>query len=55
MSEGRRDMVTMELDSMGPLKLKDAEKAQQEIANLVKRLEKEEKIQINRGDEDVIL
>lgn len=55
MSEGRRDMVKDELDGMGPVKLKDIEKAQQDIATLVKRLEREEKIQIARGDEDVIL
>lgn len=55
MSEGRRDMVNQELDGMGPIKMKDAEKAQQDIANLVKKLEKDGKIQIARGDEDVIL
>lgn len=55
MSEGRRGMVSEEIDGMPPLKVADAEKAQQVIAQLVKQLEKDGKIQLARGEEDVII
>jgi flagellar motor switch protein FliG len=53
MSETRRDMIKEEL-SMGPLKVADAEKAQQTVAQIVKQLEKDGKIELARGEEDVI-
>lgn len=55
MSEGRREMVSEEIDGMPPLRLVDAEAAQQTIAQIVKQLEKDGKIQLARGEEDVIL
>lgn len=54
MSETRRDMIKDELESMGPLKVADAEKAQQTVAQIVKQLEKDGKIELARGEEDVI-
>ena len=38
-------------EAMGPVKLSDVEKAQQEIVNIAKRLESEGKIMISRGGE----
>ncbi|MCP8968845.1 flagellar motor switch protein FliG [Ectobacillus ponti] len=55
MSSSRRDMIIEELDTLGPLKMTDAEKAQQAITSAVKRLEKEGKIVIQRGEEDVLI
>ena len=43
------DLLKEDLDSMGPVKLSDVEKAQQEIINVAKRLESEGKIMIARG------
>lgn len=54
MSEGKRETIREDMDAL-QVKLSDVEKAQQTIANLVKKMEKEEKIQIARGEDDVIL
>lgn len=42
MSSNRKEMILEELDGLGPLKMTDAEKAQQTITDTVKKLEKEE-------------
>lgn len=42
MSSNRKEMILEELDGLGPLKMTDAEKAQQTITGTVKKLEKEE-------------
>lgn len=55
MSSSRRDMILEELETLGPLKITDAEKAQQTITGMVKQLEKEGKIVIQRGEEDVLI
>ncbi|GKV59895.1 flagellar motor switch protein FliG [Listeria monocytogenes] len=48
-SKNRRDMITEELEVLGPIRLSDVEQAQQDIANVVKNLEKDGKIVIQRG------
>ena len=55
MSSNRRDMILEELDGLGPLKVTEAEKAQQTITNTVKKLEKEGRIVIQRGESDVLI
>lgn len=55
MSSGRKKMVIDADEGLGRLKMSDVEKAQQEVANTVKELEKSGKILIQRGDDDVIL
>ncbi|MDC2865756.1 MULTISPECIES: flagellar motor switch protein FliG [unclassified Bacillus (in: firmicutes)] len=55
MSSNRKDMILEELDGIGPLKVTDAEKAQQTITSTVKKLEKEGRIVVQRGEEDVLI
>lgn len=55
MSSNRKDMILEELDGLGPLKVTDAEKAQQTITSTVKKLEKEGRIVVQRGEEDVLI
>lgn len=55
MSSSRRDMILEELDTLGPIKITDVDKAQQTITGMVKQLEKEGKIVIQRGEEDVLI
>lgn len=50
-SKRAADLLREDLESMGPVKLSDVEKAQQEIINVAKRLESEGKIMIARGGE----
>ncbi|ASH22792.1 TPA_asm: flagellar motor switch protein FliG [Listeria monocytogenes] len=54
-SKNRRDMITEELEVLGPIRLSDVEQAQQDIANVVKNLEKDGKIVIQRGEQDVLI
>lgn len=54
-SKNRRDMITEELEVLGPIRLSDVEQAQQDIANVVKNLEKDGKIVIQRGERDVLI
>jgi flagellar motor switch protein FliG len=42
-------MIKDDLDAMGPVKLKDVEKAQQSIVDVVRKLEAEGKIMIGGG------
>ena len=49
-SKRAADLLRDDLEAMGPVKLSDVEKAQQEIINVAKRLEGEGKIMISRGD-----
>lgn len=51
----RRDILNEELDGMGPIQRVDSEDAQQEIANMIKELERNKEIVIDRGGGDVIL
>ncbi|MFD3446004.1 flagellar motor switch protein FliG [Microbacteriaceae bacterium 4G12] len=55
MSSSRKDMILEEVDGLGPIKVADAEKAQQVITSTVKKMEKEGKIVIQRGEEDVLI
>jgi flagellar motor switch protein FliG len=50
-SKRASDLLKEDLETMGPVKLSDVEKAQQEIINVAKRLESEGKIMIARGGE----
>jgi len=49
MSQRAAQMLTEDLSSMGPVKLKDVEKAQQSIVDTVRRLEAEGKIAVGGG------
>ncbi len=49
MSQRAADMIKEDLESMGPVKLSDVEKAQQNIIQIAKRLEDEGKIVIAKG------
>lgn len=55
MSSNRKEMILEELDGLGPLKMTDAEKAQQTITDTVKKLEKEGRIIVQRGEDDVLI
>jgi len=52
--EQRRELLDEELDSLGPIQRSESEEAQQEIANTIKRMEKNNEIVIDRGGDDVI-
>lgn len=54
MSERARNMLVEDIESMGPVRISDVEKAQQKIAMLAKKLEAEGKIVLSRGDERFI-
>jgi flagellar motor switch protein FliG len=45
-------MIKEDLEALGPVKLKDVEKAQQGIVDIVRRLEAEGKIFVGGGAED---
>ena len=51
-SQRAAQMIREDLEALGPVKLKDVEKAQQGIVDIVRRLEAEGKIVINGGGED---
>jgi len=51
-SKRAAEMIEEDLEALGPIKLKDVEKAQQGIVDIVRRLEAEGKIQIAAGAED---
>jgi flagellar motor switch protein FliG len=48
-SQRAAEMIKEDLESMGPTKLKDVEKAQQSIVDIVRKLEEEGKIVISGG------
>jgi len=54
-SQRAAEMLKDDLDSLGPTKLKDVEKAQQGIVDVVRRLEAEGKITIASGSADDVL
>ena len=49
MSQRAADMIREDLETMGPVKLSDVEKAQQNIIKVAKKLEDEGKIVIAKG------
>ncbi len=55
MSERASNMIREELEYMGPTRLADVESAQQGIVRIVRRLEGEGKVTINRGSSDVFI
>jgi len=54
-SQRAAQLLQDDLENLGPTKLKDVEKAQQAIIDVVRRLEAEGKIQIGGGTEDVLV
>lgn len=54
-SQRAAQMLGEDLEALGPVKLKDVEKAQQSIVDVVRRLEAEGKIQIAGGGDDVLV
>ena len=55
MSQRAAAMLQEDLESMGPTKLKDVEKAQQGIIDIVRKLESEGKIQLGGGGDEVLV
>ena len=55
MSERASNMIREELEYMGPTRLADVESAQQNIVKVVRRLESEGKVVVNRGSSDVFV
>lgn len=55
MSQRAAQMLKDDLDSLGPVKLKDVEKAQQSVVDVIRRLEAEGKIQVSGGGDDVLV
>jgi flagellar motor switch protein FliG len=54
-SQRAAQMLREDLETLGPTKLKDVEKAQQAIVDIVRRLEAEGKIQVAGGGDDVLV
>jgi flagellar motor switch protein FliG len=50
----RKDILEEELEGLGPIRRDDSEESQQKIANVVKDLERNKEIVIDRGGGDVI-
>lgn len=55
MSQRAASMVSEELEYMGPVRVSDVEEAQQEIVNVIRRLEEEGQIVVVRGGEEEII
>lgn len=55
LSEGRKRILIDADESLGMVKLRDVEEAQSKLLSLVKQLERNGEIIINRGDADIIL
>jgi flagellar motor switch protein FliG len=55
MTEGRKRLVDDATEGLRQVKRTDAEEAQQKVANIVKELEKNKEIVIQRGEDDVII
>jgi len=54
-SQRAAEMIKEDLEALGPVKVKDVEKAQQGIIDIIRRLEAEGKIALNNGGEDEAL
>ena len=54
-SQRAAQMLQEDLETLGPTKLKDVEKSQQGIIDIVRRLEAEGKIQLATGGDDVLV
>lgn len=55
MSSEAAEMLREDMEAMGPVRLRDVEKAQQEMVKVVRRLDEEGTIILGRGGEDDIL
>ncbi len=55
MSQRASQMLQDDLETLGPVKLKEVEKAQQAVVDVIRRLEAEGKIQVSGGGEDVLV
>ncbi|MDI6717090.1 MAG: flagellar motor switch protein FliG [Actinomycetota bacterium] len=55
MSQRAGEMLREDMEFLGPVRLRDVEQAQQEIVNIVRRLEEEGEIIIARGGEEEIV
>ncbi|PIQ28121.1 flagellar motor switch protein FliG [bacterium (Candidatus Blackallbacteria) CG17_big_fil_post_rev_8_21_14_2_50_48_46] len=55
MSERASTMLQDDMESMGPVRLKDVEETQQKIVNIIRRLEEAGEIVISHGGEDIVI
>lgn len=55
MSERAGRMLKDDIETMGPVRLKDVEEVQQKIVNVVRRLEEAGEIIISRGGDDIVI
>lgn len=55
MSKRLVEMIKEDMEFMGPVRLKDIEEAQQNIVNVIRRLEEEGEIVTPRGGDDIIV
>lgn len=55
LSKRQQEMITDDLEVMGPLKLRDVEAAQQKIVNVVRMLDDSGEIIVSRGDGDDVV
>jgi len=55
MSKRAAEMIKEEIEFMGPVRLKEVEKAQQKVVSIIRKLDESGEIIISRGGEDVII
>lgn len=55
MSSRLVEMIKEDIEFMGPVRIKDIEAAQQEIVNIIRRLEEEQEIITPRGGDEVVV
>jgi len=55
MSKRAAEMIKEEMEIMGPVRLKEVEKAQQKVVSIIRKLDESGEIIISRGGEDVII
>lgn len=55
MSERAASMLRDDMESMGPVRLKDVEETQQKIVNIIRRLEEAGEVVISHGGEDIVI
>ncbi len=55
MSKRAAEMIKEEMEIMGPVRLKEVEKAQQKVVTIIRKLDESGEIIISRGGEDVII
>lgn len=55
MSKRAAEMIKEEMEVLGPVRLKEVEKAQQKIVTIIRKLDESGEIIISRGGEDVII